>query len=96
MEKLRQVKLYGLLHKCEFLKDKVDYLGFEVSAKGVNALLEKVKVILDWPRPQAVHDIRSFFGIGIILSQIYLGIFADRETANRLNSRDKDLVPGRC
>ena len=37
MEKLRQAKLYGRLHKCEFLKDKVDYLGFEVSAKGVNA-----------------------------------------------------------
>ena len=47
MEKLRQAKLYGRLHKCEFLKDKVDYLGFEVSADGVNASPEKVKAILD-------------------------------------------------
>ena len=47
MEKLRQAKLYGRLYKCEFLKDKVDYLGFEVSAEGVNASPEKVKAILD-------------------------------------------------
>ena len=47
LEKLRQAKLYGRLHKCEFLKDKVDYLGFEVSANGTNASPEKVKTILD-------------------------------------------------
>ena len=63
LERLRQAKLYGRLHKCEFLKDKVDYLGFEVSANGVNASPEKVKAILDWPRPQTVHDIRSFLGL---------------------------------
>ena len=63
LERLRQAKLYGRLHKCEFLKDKLDNLGFEVSANGVNASPEKVKAILDWPRPQTVHDIRSFLGL---------------------------------
>ena len=60
---MRQAKLYGRLHKCEFLKDKVDYLGLEVSEDGVNASPEKVKAILDWPRPMTVHDIRSFLGL---------------------------------
>ena len=32
---LRKAKLYGRLHKCEFLKDQVDYLGFEVSSHGI-------------------------------------------------------------
>ena len=63
LERLRQAKLYGRLHKCEFLKDKVDYLGFEVSANGINASPEKVKAIVDWPRPQTVHDTRSFLGL---------------------------------
>ena len=63
LERLRQAKLYGRLHKCEFLKDKVDYLGFEVSANGANASPDKVKAILEWPRPQTVHDIRSFLGL---------------------------------
>ena len=56
-------KLYGRLYKCEFLKYKVDYLGFEVSQDGIHASPEKVKAVLDWPRPQSVHDIRSFLGL---------------------------------
>ena len=51
------------MHKCEFLKDKVDYLGFEVSKDGIHASPEKVKAVIDWPRPQSVHDIRSFLGL---------------------------------
>ena len=31
LERLREAKLFGRLHKCEFLKERVDYLGFEVS-----------------------------------------------------------------
>ena len=63
LDRLRRAKLYGRLHKCEFLKDKVDYLGFEVSQDGIHASPEKVKAVLDWPRPQSVHDIRSFLGL---------------------------------
>ena len=63
LDKLRRAQLYGRLHKCEFLKDKVDYLGFEVGHDGIRTSPEKVKAILDWPRPQSVHDIRSFIGL---------------------------------
>ena len=63
LNKLRQARLYGRLHKCEFLKDKVDYLGFEVGHDGIRTSPEKVRVILDWPRPQSVHDVRSFLGL---------------------------------
>ena len=34
LQRLYEAKLYGRLHKCEFFKDKVDYLGFEVSSQG--------------------------------------------------------------
>ncbi|MCV6575478.1 MAG: reverse transcriptase family protein, partial [Cohaesibacter sp.] len=62
LDRLHRAKLYGRLHKCEFLKDKVDNLGFEVSQDGIHASPEKVKAVLDWHRPQSVHDIRPFWG----------------------------------
>ena len=60
LDKLCRAKIYGRLHKCEFLKDEVDYLGFEVGHDGIRTSPEKVRAILDWPRPQSVHDVRSF------------------------------------
>ena len=35
LDKLRRSKLFAKLQKCEFLKDQVDYLGFEVSREGI-------------------------------------------------------------
>ena len=62
-EKLRKAKLYARLHKCEFLKDQVDYLGFEVGRDGIRTSPEKVKAILEWPRLQTPKDVRSFLGL---------------------------------
>ena len=63
LDRLREAKLYGRLHKCEFLKDQVEYLGFEVGPRGVQASPGKVRAIIDWPRPKGVHDVRSFLGL---------------------------------
>ena len=63
LQRLRGAKLYGWLHKCEFLKDQVDYLGFEVSPGGIKASPGKIKAVIEWPRPKSVHDVRSFLGL---------------------------------
>ena len=61
--RLREARLYGRVHKCEYLKTRVEYLGYEVSEKGVHASPKKVKAVVNWPRPQSVHDVRSFSGL---------------------------------
>ena len=63
LEQLQEAKLFGRIHKCEFLKTRVDYLGYEVSEQGIHASPEKVKAVVNWPRPQTVHDVRSFLGL---------------------------------
>ena len=45
------------------MKGQVEYLGFEVSPKGLQASLEKVRAIIEWPRPKSVHDVRNFLGL---------------------------------
>ena len=63
LRRLKEAKLYGRLHKCDFLKDRIDYLSFEVSAEGVHASPDKVKAIVEWPTPSSVKDVRSFLGL---------------------------------
>ena len=41
----------------------MDYLGFEIGHDGIRTSPEKVRTILDWPRLQLVHDVRSFLGL---------------------------------
>ena len=60
MEELKKAKLYERLHKCEFLKDQVDYLGFEVGTSVIHTSFEKVREIIEWPKPKSVYNVRSF------------------------------------
>ncbi|XP_072997522.1 uncharacterized mitochondrial protein AtMg00860-like [Typha latifolia] len=46
-----------------FLVDQVIFLGFVVTSEGVRADPEKVKAIVDWPKPRNIHDVRSFHGL---------------------------------
>ena len=63
LERLRTAKLYGRLHKCEFFRKTVEYLGYIVSSEGVKASEEKIRAIIDWPQPTSVRDVRSFLGL---------------------------------
>ena len=33
------------------------------ASKGIHASPEKVKAVVNWPKPQTVHDVRSFLGL---------------------------------
>ena len=81
-------KLLGQLHKCEFLKDEVNYLGFEVSREGIRSSADKVKAILEWPRPQTMHDIGSFLGLASYYRKFIRGFSQIAKPLTDL-SRDK-------
>ena len=57
---LRKERLYANLKKCSFFIDKVIFLGFVVSSKGVSADPQKIKTIVDWPKPKNIHEVWSF------------------------------------
>ncbi|GBP40882.1 hypothetical protein EVAR_88943_1 [Eumeta japonica] len=57
---------YGItinLSKCAFEKDKIDFLGYEVSTSGISLLEEKVKAIVACPRPKTIVELRRFLGM---------------------------------
>lgn len=50
------------LSKCKFAQRSITYLGHLISADGVATDLSKVEVILHWPQPSNIKDLRSFLG----------------------------------
>jgi hypothetical protein len=43
--------------------EKVVFLGYVVSTKGIKMKEEKVKAIKEWPTPKSIIEVRSFHGL---------------------------------
>ncbi|MCO5563017.1 hypothetical protein L7F22_016653 [Adiantum nelumboides] len=63
LEILRTAKLYAKRSKCLFFVEKVAYLGFIVSKDGISQDPAKVEVVVKWPIPQSVSEVREFLGL---------------------------------
>uniref|UniRef100_A0A2N9FQI2 Reverse transcriptase domain-containing protein n=1 Tax=Fagus sylvatica TaxID=28930 RepID=A0A2N9FQI2_FAGSY len=53
---LRKEKLNANLKKCSFCLDKVVFLGYVVSAKGIAVDEEKMKAVKEWPTPKSITE----------------------------------------
>ena len=60
LDVLRKERLFANLKKCTFCTDKLVFLGFVVSARGIQVDEEKVRAIQDWPSSTSVSKVRSF------------------------------------
>ena len=63
LDVLRKEKLYANVKKCTFCTDKLVFLGFVVSAQGIQVDEEKIRAIQEWPSPTSIGDVRSFHGL---------------------------------
>ena len=61
--KLKEAGLKVKLTKCEFLKNKITFLGHTVDGDGIHTMEDKIKAVKDFPRPQSVDNVRSFLGL---------------------------------
>nr|GEU51253.1 hypothetical protein [Tanacetum cinerariifolium] len=63
LEIMRQHQIYAKRSKCVFGTDKVQYLGYVISAKGVATDREKVKAMNEWPIPINLKQLKGFLGL---------------------------------
>lgn len=57
---LREHDLYTKLSKCEFWLNQVKFLGHVITPNGVVTNPGKVEVVLPWPNPTSMYEVRSF------------------------------------
>jgi hypothetical protein len=60
---MEEQSLYAKESKCEFGMTEVLYLGHIIEAKGVQVHQEKIKVIVEWPTPKILTELRGFLGM---------------------------------
>lgn len=62
LDLLRRNQLYAKESKCEFFRERVEFLGHMVDASGIHMMHDKVKAITEWPPLTSVADVQSFLG----------------------------------
>ena len=60
---LRDQSLFANLSKCEFGLTDILYLGHIIGQDGVKVDVDKIRSILEWPRPKSLTELRGFIGI---------------------------------
>jgi len=57
LKRLRKLKLYAKVEKCEFHSDSMEYLGYVLSPSGLTMSNAKVKTIQEWLEPKKIKNI---------------------------------------
>ncbi|XP_055306725.1 uncharacterized protein K02A2.6-like [Sitodiplosis mosellana] len=63
--KLQTADLRLNVNKCEFFKEKISYLGFDIDKNGLSRNKERIKSVLKSTRPRDVSELRAFIGMYI-------------------------------
>ncbi len=63
LKKLLENNLFAKLKKCEFDKEKVEFLGYIIDGKGIQTDPKKTEAIREWPTPKCVKDVQRFIGL---------------------------------
>jgi hypothetical protein len=60
---LREARLFANLEKCTFCTDRVAFLGYVVTPRGIEVDEAKIEAIKSWPIPVTLTQLRSFLGL---------------------------------
>ena len=63
LKQMEEHDLYLKLEKCMWKVKEVGFLGLIIRKDRIKMEEEKVKGVLDWPRPKCVKDIQKFLGL---------------------------------
>jgi len=62
LQVLKENKLFLRPEKCEFYKQRIEYLGLVISENEVSMDLVKVAGVQEWPTPENKTDVQAFLG----------------------------------
>ena len=92
LEKAREHDLFFKAKKCEFRKQKIEYLGLVIQEGKLAMDSAKLKGILEWPTPKTVKEVRSFLGFGNFYRWFIKNFSHLAHPLNDLLKKDKKFI----
>jgi len=71
LQVLRQQQLFAACKKCVFGTSQVLFLGYIISAKGLEVDPNKIEAIKSWPVPRTITEVRSFHQVILFAGYLY-------------------------
>ena len=62
------------------------YLGHIISTEGVQVHMEKIRAILDWPKPKTVTELKGFLGLCTYYRRYVKGFSHEKYTCSTLST----------
>jgi hypothetical protein len=62
LKRLREYGLYAKPENCSFDCKEVEFLGYNISFKGIFMDPRKVQTIVEWQTPSSLRDVQCFLG----------------------------------
>ena len=63
LDNLRRENVTVNLKKSKFFRDRINYLGYELTTKGISTSTEKIAAIMEFPRPKNPKQLKGFLGL---------------------------------
>ena len=76
------------LEKCEFMKDRVEYLGYIIDTDGLHPTIDKLSKIANVKEPIDVNEVESVLGLVTYYREFIPNASALMESLNRLRRKD--------
>ncbi len=91
---LRDARLFGNLAKCTFCTERVVFLGYVVTAQGIEVDPAKIEAIASWPQPKTVTQVRSFLGLAGFYRRFVKDFGSIAAPLNELTKKDVPFTWG--
>jgi len=89
IKRLEENSLYVKLEKYKWKVREVGFLGVVIEADRIKMEEEKVKGVLDWPKPKCVKDVQKFLGLVNYYHQFIKGFISIARPLHDIVKKDQ-------
>jgi hypothetical protein len=89
LQRLQDNDLYLKAKKCEFEKEKIEWLGMVIEEGKISMDPGKLKGIHEWPIPTTIKQVRGFLGFGNFYRRFIRGFSEIAKPLNDLLKKDQ-------